>query len=127
LDAEHHLAHLPDTLRHLIRRTAAFKTVLGIPTEAKRCAVTVEAIEEHFARLSQEIENVPAAFIFNVDESEFQKFVDSHEIQVVVPADDEQDCVEIPANRSEKRSMMLAAVSADGSDRKPMAIIQRKA
>jgi hypothetical protein len=59
LYAEHHLAILPDTLRHLIRRTDTFKTIRGVPTEAKRCEVSVEGIVEHFQRLSQEIEDVP--------------------------------------------------------------------
>jgi hypothetical protein len=124
--AGHHLSVLPDMLRDMIRRTAAFKTVHGIPIEAKRCCVTVEAIDEHFVRLSQELEPVSVGFISNVNESRFQGFVGFREIQVVVPASYERDMIEIPANRSEKRSTMLAVVSADSSYLKPMAIIQRK-
>jgi hypothetical protein len=77
LYAEHHLSIIPDTLRHVIRRPSEFETIVGIPMEENRCHVTVEAIENHFANLSREIENVPAAFIFNADESGFQEFVDS--------------------------------------------------
>jgi hypothetical protein len=42
---------------------------LGIRHESGRCHVTIEAIQEHFHRLEVEIDNVPAAFIFNADES----------------------------------------------------------
>jgi hypothetical protein len=98
LQTQHHLAILPDTLRHLIRRCADFKTILGVPTEAKRCCLTIEAIEQHFSQLAQETENVPPAFIFNADESGFQDFADVHEIQVIVPASFVHDSIEIPDN-----------------------------
>jgi hypothetical protein len=85
----------------------------------------VEAIHDHFYRLQQEIENVPAALIFNADESGFQDFVDARELHVIVPAEFESDSVRIPSQRSEKRATMLAAVSVDGSALKPMVIIQK--
>jgi hypothetical protein len=110
----------------LIRRTDGFKTISGTPIESKRCALTVEVIEDHFSRLAQNIANVPASFIFNIDESGFQEFADAYEIQVVVPASFPHDSVTVPVNRSEKRSRMLAAISADGSSLTPMVIVQRK-
>jgi hypothetical protein len=70
---------------HVIRWTDAFKTVLEIATKSGRCHVTIESIQEQFQRLAQEIENLSAAFILNADKSAFQDFVDSREIQVVVP------------------------------------------
>jgi hypothetical protein len=122
---QHRLSVLPDTLRHMIRRIDAFKTVQGIPIESSRCQVTIEAIENHFYRLPKEIENVSTAFIFNADESGFQDFVDVREVHVIVPADFESDSVNISSQRSEKRVTMLAAVSTDGSALKPMIIIQK--
>jgi hypothetical protein len=97
---EHHLSVFPHTLRHVIRCTHAFKTVLGIPIESGRCQVTVEAIQEHCQQLAAEIENVPAVFIFNADESGFQDFVNAREVQVIVPAAFEYDSIGIPNNRS---------------------------
>jgi hypothetical protein len=126
LYCEHHLTVLLDTLRHLIHQTDAFKTISGIPIESKRCALTVEVIEDHFNPLAQNFANVPASFIFNIDESGFQEFVDAHEIQIVVPASFLHDSVTVPVNRSEKRSTMLAAIRADGSYLTPMVIVQPK-
>jgi hypothetical protein len=69
---------------------------------------------------------VPAAFIFNADESGFQDFGDAREVQVIVAVDFDHDSISVPSNRSEKRATMLVAVSADGCSLKPMIIIQRK-
>jgi hypothetical protein len=96
--AVHHLLILPDALRHVIRRTDAFKTIWGIPIESGRCQVTIEEIQESFARLEQGIENVPAAFIFNADESGFQDFVDSQEAEVIVLAAFKHDSVPFPSD-----------------------------
>lgn len=36
-------------------------------------------------------ENIPSHFVFNVDESGFQEFCDSHNLPVIVPSDAEDD------------------------------------
>jgi hypothetical protein len=126
MQSDHHLSGLPDILRHVIRQTDTFERVLGIPTKSGRCHVAIEAIQEHFQRLAQELENVPAVSILHTDESGFQDLVDSGAIQVVVPVAFPHDSIPISSNRSEKRAAMLAAISADGSSLKPMVIIQRK-
>jgi hypothetical protein len=86
----------------------------------------VEVIDDHFNRLAQNTANVSASFIFNIDESAFQEFVDAHETEVVVPASFPHDSVTVPMNGSGKRSAMLAAISAYGSYLTPMVIVQRK-
>jgi hypothetical protein len=82
LSTEHHLSVLADKLRHVIRRSDAFKTVFRIAIESGRCQVTVKAIQEHFQQLAAEIENMPATFVFNADESGFQEFVNAREVQI---------------------------------------------
>jgi hypothetical protein len=126
LYCEHHLTVLSDTLRHLIHRTDAFKTISGIPIESKHCSLTVEVIEDQFNRLAQNNANVPASFIFDIDESGFHEFMDVHEVQVVVLASFPHDSVTIPVNRTEKRSAVLAAISAEGSYLTQVVIVQWK-
>jgi hypothetical protein len=86
----------------------------------------METVQEHFARLTEEIENVLPALLFNSDDSGFQEFVDSHEMCVIVPATEPHDSIEIPANKSVKWSAMLAAVNADSLYLKPIITLQRK-
>jgi hypothetical protein len=52
LYCEHHITVLLNTLGHLICRTEAFKTMSGIRIESKRCALTLEMIDDHFNRLA---------------------------------------------------------------------------
>jgi hypothetical protein len=59
----HHISFLLDNLRHLIRRTVEFKTILEILMENSRCLVNQEEITQHFEDLAKLTENVPAAFI----------------------------------------------------------------
>jgi hypothetical protein len=64
----------------------------------------MEAVQDYFGRLAQEIENVPTTFIFNEDESIFQEFMDAGEMRAMVPASYPRHSIEIPADRSVKRS-----------------------
>jgi hypothetical protein len=123
---KHQLLILPDTLRHCIRKAASVKTVRGVPADESRCLVTANQIREHFRQLSLELQDVPAHFVFNVDESGFQDFVDAREMPVIVPAAFFRDWVSIPAKRSEKRATMVTAVSSDGGSLRPLVIVQRE-
>jgi hypothetical protein len=96
----------------------AFKTMPGILTKLQRCFLAMEAVQEHFARLAQEIENVSTALIFNADES--------GEMRTMPPASYPHNSIEIMADRFVKLSMMLASVSGDGSYLKPMMIAERE-
>jgi hypothetical protein len=95
---QHHLSVLPDTLRHVIRRTDGFTTVFAILIKSGRGQVTVEAIQKTFQQIAAEFENVPAGFILNAHESRFQDFVDAREVQGIVPATFEYDLISIPGN-----------------------------
>jgi hypothetical protein len=83
-------------------------------------------VQNHVARLAQEIQNVPAVLIFKADEFIFQEFMDASEMRIIDPASYPHDSIEIPASRSMKWSAMLVVVSADGSYLKPIIMIQRK-
>jgi hypothetical protein len=107
---EHQLSVLPDALKHAIRHTDAFKTVLTIPIETERYQVTVEAIQEHFHKLAAEVENASAAFVLNADESGFQDFADAREVQGILPTAFEYDSIHIPSNRSEKRVTIISGI-----------------
>jgi hypothetical protein len=85
----------------------------------------MEDVQEHSAHLAQEIENVPTAFIFNVDESGFQEFVDAGKMHAMAPASYPHDSIEILAYISMKHSM-LTPIRADGLYLNPMIITGRE-
>lgn len=71
-----------DTLRHIIREKLGhlFKSVVGIPKEEDRMAVSLEDIEKNIEELKQKIEGVPTKFVFNLDEVGYEEFCDAHEM-----------------------------------------------
>jgi hypothetical protein len=58
-----------DTLRYILARMDSGKTVIGIPTEVERVAVSPADIEAWFDMLEAAVRNVPRQFIFKVDET----------------------------------------------------------
>jgi hypothetical protein len=69
---------------------------------------------------------VPREFIFNVDETGCDEFVDSKNVPVLVPTAHKGDHVDIPINRQSKRATLTACIAADGSALKPFVILPRE-
>jgi ABC-type hemin transport system substrate-binding protein len=69
-----------DTLRQIIRRMEAVKTVIGVPMEAERAAVDPAEIHHWFDDLTRALHGVPRELIFNIDETGCSEYRDAHEI-----------------------------------------------
>ena len=115
-------------LRHFLCRVPQIKSVEGRPMEDSRVFVRQEEIVQYFTRIAEiiSVAEIPAAFILNIDESGFDRFVDARQITCIVPAAYEQSCIPIPVSRKEQRATLLAAICADGSSMKNMIVLPRK-
>lgn len=115
------------SLRSLIERTDAFKTVVGEPMEDSRNFCDPSAIDEYLAHLEEvlRVGKVPAAFVVNIDEAGFSEFVDARRSMRIVPADYPMKKIPVPVTRAEKRATLLAGICADGSTLKPLVIVPR--
>ena len=69
---------------------------------------------------------IPDKFVFTLDETGCQPYVDAFDIQVIVPFQHEGDEVFVPVERRRKRNTMICSISADSSLLKPAFIIPRK-
>jgi hypothetical protein len=58
-----------DTLRHYIYRNPNLKTAIGIPTDEKRVHTSDSEILSWYQELDSIIQKIPAAFIYNMDET----------------------------------------------------------
>ena len=115
------------TLYKIVQRIPMLKTVNGVKMEEERVLCDPELIDLFY----YELENVltlglPSALIINIDECGFSEWVDTNDIQVVVPIDYERDSIEIPVTRASKRSSMIAGIYADGSTLTPGIVVSRK-
>lgn len=116
------------SLRQIVARYEALKTVDGKPLEDSRLFSSQEQIDAYFHELEEvvQIGNIPAAFVCNVDESGFDQFVDARRSTGIVPTTYALNSVPVPVTRAEKRATMIGAICADGTALRPMIILQRE-
>ena len=116
------------SLRNLINRCVDFRTVRGVPLEDTRLYASHDQIIEYFDQLQEKftIGMVPASFVYNVDESGFNQFVDARTTIRIVAASYSHNSIPVGITRAEKRATLIACVSADGSAVKPLVVLQRQ-
>jgi hypothetical protein len=85
---------------------------------------TFSDYDGRFLRVNRSID-IPASFVFNVDESGCCEYADRREVRVLVPDDYEGDSIPVPVDRHSNRSTLVACITADGFRFKPFAIIDR--
>jgi hypothetical protein len=83
-------------------------------------------IQEFFDRLKQDVERLPSAFIFNLNEPGFQDWADRKKRTVIVPATYQESEIACSIYGATKRSSLLVCIAADGTHLKPLLILPRK-
>jgi hypothetical protein len=114
-----------NTMVHIVKQMPGLETVTGIPMERTRVMVNADAIDAYYERISTLLIGIPCAFLENADESGFADSPDARPETVVVPADYPLDYIYIAADRSIKKSTLVAAIAADGTGLKPLIIFRR--
>jgi hypothetical protein len=115
-----------DTFRHHLLRNKQLKIVTGVPIDSNRAEIDLKQIKTWYTELNDLLKTVPREFIFNVDESGCDEYVDSKNLSVIVPDEHQSKQVEIPVHRQTKRATLTACISADGSTLKPFVILPRE-
>jgi hypothetical protein len=81
------------------------------------------AVAAFYDELEAVIENIPAEFVYNIDESDCLEWADKPaEMVVPVPADFEGDIVFVSIDRHRKWSTMVGCITGDGNLMKAMII-----
>jgi hypothetical protein len=114
-----------DTLRHIIYGIPELKTVIGNPKDARLVFVSDEDLILWYKTMKILLKRIPAAFVFNMDETGCNEWVDSGKLTVVVPNTYEEDEIDVPVDRHSKRSTLTAAIAADGGVLKPFISVDR--
>jgi hypothetical protein len=90
------------------------KTVKGIPIDRTRVMVDDHTIDAYYERISRLFLGVPRAFVVNAHEWGIADFTDARPETVVDPAGYPLDHIYLPADRSIKRSTLVAAIAVMG-------------
>jgi hypothetical protein len=115
-----------DIFRHYLLRNKQFKIVTGNPIDSNRAEIDLKQIKTWYTELNDLLKTVPREFIFNVNESGCDEYVDSKNLSVIVPDEHKSTQVEIPVHPQTKRATLTACISADGSTLKPFVILPRE-
>jgi hypothetical protein len=114
-----------DALRHFIYRDKTIKIIQGQAMESRRVEIDFHEIKKWYDDLGKLIKSIPRNFIFNMDESGIDEYVDQQNIYVLVPKDHDGKSVPIPVHRQIKRAILTACISAAGDSLKPFVILPR--
>jgi hypothetical protein len=112
-----------DTLAKYLRRDDTFTTAIGVAMEQKRVFISHTELMQWFDELNLTIHDIPRYFIFNMDETGVDDWVDSHDYLVAIPRQVHSQETNIPVERRSKRATLTACITADGSALKPLVIL----
>ena len=115
-----------NTLRKALKRSERWTVVKLAPMDHDRQMVSDEAIAEYKQRLRAHIQNQPAAFVFNCDESGFDSHCDARKVSCLLPPGANPRDWHFPVRRNEKRITLLGCISAAGAALPPLCITSRK-
>ena len=115
-----------ECLRKHLSDAALTKTVTAFPMEVERLRVTADAMAAYFDTAERIVCGIPAAFVFNVDESGVQEYADARGVDVVVPVSFEGMTAHYGTRRNAYRSTLVACISADGSALPPLVVMKAK-
>lgn len=109
--------------RTVTTRIKGYKIVRVKGIEDNRYDCSVEDIKDFYEDLKEEVKGVPVGFVFNLDESGQNIYIDARNLYVVVPQ--EKQITTYPLNRCIKRITLLHCISTDGTSSPPMIIVPR--
>jgi hypothetical protein len=108
-----------DALRCLWEIVLSPDTLNGIPMEAGRAIIDPTAIEKWYQDLEAEIQDVPRAFVRNMDETRCYDFTNVRETRVTRSSEYQEDTIPLHLNCRCKRSRHVVCLTADRRSMKP--------
>lgn len=100
---QEHKTLLPDTLRNNVNNLVGVKTVKGFPIELDRLLCDPIQIGEYFARVAAVIDDIPGAFMINIDEIGYKPYADAIKHKCVIPDRCKGDKVYFGVDRGAKK------------------------
>jgi hypothetical protein len=112
-----------DTMAKYLRRDKVFTTAIGVPMEQKRLQISHTDLLNWYQELNIVIRNILKYFIFNMDETGLNDWVDSHDYLVAILRQGKYEETSVPVERRCKRATLHACIDADGSSLKPLIVL----
>ena len=115
-----------EALRKAFKRRKQFKVIEASPVNASRLHVDDEKVQHFHTTAEALLHDVPAAFVFNMDETGINEYANAKKKQVVVDTNFPGETTEYPVERNTNSSTLVACIAADGTGIPPLLVVKHR-
>ena len=113
-----------NALRKVLTKSETAKTIVANPEEASRMRMNHVAVDNYMTTTPTLINNVHAAFVFNMDESGINEYANAKAKKVLVGFNSGLTSIRYPVRRDTSHATLVACIASDGTSTKPLVIIK---
>ena len=115
-----------DALRKAFKRRKQFKVIEASPVNASRLRIDDEKVQQFHATAEALLHDVPAAFVFNMDETYINEYANAKKKKVVVDMNFPGETTEYPVEQNTNSSTLVACIAADGTGIPPLLVVKHR-
>ena len=115
-----------EALKKAIKRRKLAKTIPARPDNKNRLKLDDADVQEHLMGMEATLANVPAAFVFNMDESGVNEFADAKNKKVLVPITCPKTKTKYAVARDTRHVTLVACIGANGTSLMPLVVVTHK-
>ena len=113
-----------NALQKALTKWEIAKTVDATPEDARRLQMDHETVAAYMNTTPGIINNIPASFVYNMDETGINELANAKRKRVLVPHRHTGGTVKYPIERNTSHATLVACIAADGTAIKPLVIIK---
>ena len=123
IEREKHKVVTTNSLQKTLTRAKIAKTIIAFPEEAGRLMMNPNEIARYTTQAVAQLNNVPAAFVFNMDETGINVRANSKAMKVLVDFNSNEESTKYAMDKNTDHATLVACIAADGTATKPLVII----
>ena len=113
-------------LRVALKRRSVVRFIEATPIQACRLNLDNEEVQQFMENTEELLRNVPASFVFNMDETGINEYQNAKKKQVVVHNGFVGDKTMYPVARDTRHATVVACIAADGTAIPPLVIVTHR-
>ena len=109
-----------------MKRRKKARIIDASPIQESRLNIDDDKVQRFMADTEALLRDVPAHFVFNIDETGINDYAIAKKKQVLVHAEFPGERTQYPVERSAKSSTLVACIAADGSAVPPLLVVKHR-
>ena len=123
LQEEKHKMVTVNAVQKALKRSGIAKTITAHPEEAGRLSLKYEEVARYTNEATTLLNNIPAAFVFNMDETGIDDVANAKPKKVLVPFGSNETCMKYPVSPNGDHITLVACIAANGSATVPLVVM----